>query len=336
MNSNHAWVVGITCCLPVGCAFEAKDEWIAEYPLPAAGEPIAAEFWDHAKNSKDPQGTDVSLWLLPMWADVDHREIENDPPRLSRTEYTMFNPGLALVPLLPFYIDAQVEERQQDGSWQGSGLTWTPFWAWSHSTEKAPAELRASGIPLLWGDVEVRSKTQPFEIRVRHYLWTLASMVCSIEVGQDGADLDGYVFFPLYLAGLGGYLWGSIELEGEAGSLSGHGPFGGDLGYYRRVGLVKNRITTQSAEAEAEPIPFQLDLGTVVDESEDLDRMTRVDENGLVPSVERWLGGILWASWVDSDATGKEVDGRHGPLWTMFGYGTKNGESTVILFWYPF
>lgn len=320
--------------LIAGCSFDAAQERGIAVEPPPGNEPPPAEQFEKLAAEDTKSASDVRIWLVPLWADVESAQLTKSGDRIRYLDFSAFNLGLATLPLLPLWVTVDQASVDKSGARAGTGFGWTPFWAWSEPTVGNDVRLEASGVPLLWGSVKIASHSDTLDVRIRHYLWSLGPVFLGIKKGVGDSVVEGYAFHPLLAGGLGGWLWSSGEFDSDFGELDAHGPLNGYLGYYRLVGFSPDEAIDLDSTIG---LPGdEKGLGTILESAEKSELMKRTNAEGLIESVELWLGGILWSAWSDTDTQGQEVNGRHGPLWTMFGYGKEQGESTVILFWYPF
>lgn len=318
----------------VGCSSTKGDELLTSFEPPADGQSVPADFWTKAAAVENTTAGGGSVWLVPFWLGVDSTELNDAKDGVRKIDVALFNPGLTVLPLLPFYVDVDYGGWSKNGKSESAGFTWTPFWAWGHTSEGSSVQLSATGVPILWGGVKIHSQEDDIDLRIRHYLWSLGPLFVGLDKGLGNSRVKGYQFYPVYLAGLGGLIWSSMDLNSDFGTVTAHGLLGGNLGYYKSTGFAPNKALENQNMLEM--VKEGEDIGKILEKGKKSELMKKTDENGLVPGTELWLGGILWSAFTDHDAAGAEVNGRHGPLWTMFGYGKEKGESTVILFWYPF
>jgi hypothetical protein len=320
-----------TIAAALGCSTSGGSEVLREFEAPQPGERVPDSFWAEAETATDKPGVRSVFWPVPFVVDADVHELEGERDRVRSIGIGVFNLGLVLLPTLPFYVGVEYGRFWKDGREEHSKFRWTPFWAWSENSPGSVVKLEASGVPLLWGDIEIDSPEDELELDIRHYLWSLGPVHLHLNKAVGDKHVVGTTVMPFYLAGLGYLVWTSNILDSEFGSVDAHGLLGGYLGYYRSEGLSPQSVLGERRATELlEPI----DATDVLDEIEPDQVLSRFDANGNVPSTELWLGGILWSSFADTAPDGQEYDGRHGPLWTMFGYGTDEGEDAIILFWF--
>lgn len=317
-----------------GCSFDNAEKLGISVEPPPGNEAPAADQFEKLAKEESKTASDVGVWLVPLWLDVESAQLPKSGDRIRYIDVSAFNLGLLSLPILPLWVTVDQTSVEKSGARSGTGFGWTPFWAWSEPTAGNDVELHGSGIPLLWGSVKIASHTDTVDIRIRHYLWSLGPAFLGLKKGVGDSVVDGYAFYPLLAGGLGGWLWTSSDFQSEFGSATSHGPLNGYLGYYRLEGFSPEEGIDLEASLE-----MDLDaegFGELLESDEKSELMKRTNAEGLVEGVELWLGGIVWSAFTDTDTQGAEVNGRHGPLWTMFGYGKEKGESTIILFWYPF
>lgn len=317
-----------------GCSFSDNDPHPIDPVAPGPGEELPPDAFSKLENSEHESVAEGSIWLLPLWIDTQTAELTASSDRIRYLDFQAGNLGLLTIPVLPFYVDVDQASFDRSGARSSSGFTWTPFYAWSKETQGSDVVLRASGIPLLWGSVGIASHSDTLDVRIRHFLWSLGPTYLGLKKGIGDSVIDGYAFFPLLAGGFGGWLWASTDLESDFGTVTAHGFLNGNFGYYASEGFSpSDALEIEDAIGLADD---GKELGDLLESTEKTAAMKRTNAEGLVERTELWLGGLLWAAWTDSDPNGAEVHGRHGPLWSMFGYGTKQNESTIILFWYPF
>ena len=288
--------------------------------------PLADSFWAETEAVTDETARRTSVWLLPFYLDHNQVELEEGRDRVRYISISGLNPGLTLLPTLPFWVDVDYGRWTQNGDVERRGFTWTPLWMWDSAQGESEVKLDAVGFPLLWGNVEVDAAEDGIYLNLHHFILSLGPLWTDLKMGRDGRDNEGWIFHPVYAAGLGGLLWSSYSFEGAGGSETAHGPLNGWLGYSHSVGrssdIFEGLIGVQQDEVEG----F---LSKRDDPEED------TASNPLIPSKTLVLGGILWSDFTESDSRGEVLNSRKGPLWGMFGYGKKNGDPTINLLWIP-
>jgi hypothetical protein len=318
----------------VGCSFNNAAELAVPVTPPAADQALPADTFDKLAAAESQTVANGRAWLLPLWVDIQTAQLSNAADKVRYLDFSAFNLGLLTIPILPLWVGVDQISIDKAGARTHTGFGWTPLWAWSKETSGDDVLMSASGIPLLWGSVKISSRSDSLDLRIRHYLWSLGPTFIAVEKSVGDSIIDGYSFFPLLAGGLGGWLWASTDLRSDFGSVTAHGPLSGNLGYYKSEGFAPNEAL--DLENAIEMADDGEEIGNILAKTPKSELMKRTNAEGLVESTELWLGGILWAAWKDSDPNGAEVNGRHGPLWSMFGWGKEKGENTVILFWYPF
>lgn len=291
-------------------------------------EPLSANFWAGAEKTTDATAHRTTTWLVPFVLNSSQVELEGDKDQVRYVNINGLNPGLTLLPMLPFYVTVDYGRWYQSGAVERRGFTWTPLWAWDSSSGDSQVRLEAGGWPLLWGNVLVDGPEDGIFIDIDHFLLTLGPLHMKLNMGRQGQHADGYMFYPAYAAGLGGILWASYSFDSSKGHETAHGPLMGYLGYLDTEGLTSDNLLDLFGFVDQDKVKGLLDKqGDGDDEPK--------ASNPLIPGKTLVLGGILWSSFTEKDTNGVEMFGSHGPLWGMFGYGKKNGHDTIRLFWIP-
>lgn len=307
----------------VGCTVSDGESLLVTFePQDTA---LESSFWSQVDGLTDPTARRTAAWLLPFV--LDHQQVElegDDQERLRYVSLNGFNPGLTLLPTLPFWVTVDYGRWSRQGAVERRSFTWTPFWAWSDEIGESPVTLQASGFPLLYGHVLADAKEDGIYIDLHHFVLSLGPLYTSLRMGPQGKTSAGWLFYPLYAAGLGGLLWSSYSVAGAGGSETAHGPLNGYLGYMESVGRSADLFRGLLNQSEVEDFLAKQDT-----------EETESASNPLTPSSRLILGGILWSDSAETDKSGTEMFGRHGPLWGMFGYGKSNGKDTILLLWIP-
>lgn len=312
--------------LAVGCSSQ-KGEAILQTFEPVDG-PLPDNFWAGAAATNRDDAHRTSLWPLPLVLDLKKVQLDQEKERVRYLSLSGVNPGLTILPTLPFYVTVDYGRWSKSGAIERRGLTWTPLWAWDYAEGESPVTLEAGGFPLIWGYAVVDAPEDGISLDIDHFLLTLGPLHADLSMGREDKKADGWVFFPAYAASLGGLLWTSYSFESSDGYEVAHGPLAGYLGYKRSEGL--------TTEALADLFSF-LDTGRITDAflQEEEVETGPAPADPLRPSSMLLLGGTLWYSQAEKNSAGEELFGRHGPLWGMFGYGKKNGRDTLLLLWIP-
>lgn len=334
MRWIHALASMVLFASVSGCSFSDNDPHPIDPVAPGPGEELPADAFTKLEGSEQTSVAEGSVWLVPFWVDTQVAELTASSDRIRYLDIKAGNLGLLTIPILPFYVEVDQASFDRSGVRSSSGFAWTPFYAWSKDTQGSDIVLRASGIPLLWGSVDIVSHSDTLDVRIRHFLWSLGPTYFGLKKGIGDSVIEGYEFLPLLAGGFGSWLWSSTDLRSDFGTVTAHGFLNGSVGYYASEGFSpSDALEIEDAISMADD---GKDIGGLFDSAAKTEAMKRTNAEGLVERTKLLLGGILWAAWTDSDPNGAEVNGRHGPLWSMFGYGTKQNEPTIILFWYPF
>ena len=335
----------IMASVATGCFFGGGPDSLRDFEPPPEGASPAAAFWEQMaglsaeesdpgawleftpgsvwstgtgkQDSKSdhqaasPRGGEFSLFLLPTWFSAQFTRVDANRTTVDHMSGRLLNPGFLTLPTLPLWIEFEQHRFTADGGSMENSALWTPIYAGS-TTRDWPADrsrVSATGVPLFYGNLKVDLVPAAIEVDIHNFLWSLGPLYASLTHREDHGLEDGYAFFPLLFAGLGKYLWMSVENHEHGEDLLAHGPLSGLLGYHFRV----ERRIPDSAEDQRQAVA-----------------------DG-VPSSERRLiiGGIPWAEYEDKDAQGEVIDARYGPLWGLFGTGRSDGQPCLRVFWYP-
>lgn len=305
------------------CGCVRSDGPLALHSFDPDDGPPDPAFWQRAAEVKaGEKARHASVWLLPFWSSDREVQLGADGNDVRSRGWSVFNLGLGLTPLLPLYFSIRDHRWDREGDGAHCSLTWTPLWATGSSEGDCGAMLDASGVPLFYGRLHIVAPDVGLTTDVWHYLWSIGPLMADSKLDRPGLTATSRVFVPLELIGFGTLLWTSRTTESAAGRMLQHGPIGGWLGYVESDGERVGNLIDDEVERVLHP------------DAEAPPPMPPVP-GPYRPHLRLMLGGILWSGFYDTDESGAEVTGRHGPLWTMFGYGTKDGRSRVLVFWIP-
>lgn len=302
-------------CASLGCARTEGNPALLAIDPQSAPPP---EFWGSMKAGDGRTARSSSNWMLPLWAKDRQVALAEDGKAVTTRAWSAFNLGLGFTPLLPFYFAADEARFAQSGGVAHSSIAWTPLYATGSS--EGTATIAASGVPLFYGRLQVAR--DDLNVDLHQVLWSIGPLWAHSSLNRSDARVVASQFTPLELLGFGRWLWLSETIEGSDGREVAHGPLCGGLGYLK-------------SEGRRQPNPIDDELGAMLREARATTTAAEPPENGPISNSELWLGGILWCSLTDTSGSGQEVAGRHGPLWTMFGYGRKDGRNRILLFWIP-
>lgn len=303
-------------CL-TGCVSHYTNHHLEGKTLPYHGEPIDEDTWAAiARAQPQPQPLELRSFLFPLPSIVRYRAFSHlrdtgTHTAASLTWYDGFLGAMGIsLPLIVNFNDYQYEPDVAEPVGHNSAL-YTPFWVTSSSEGEANMGLTldAMGVPLLFTRVRLREEAPgggaSATATLTGFLWTLGPTVLKLETDDDSRR--GYLAAPLLLGGLpGAFLWSDYHLHEDESHRIGHGPAFGFLGYTQW-----RTIRTWQADEE------------VPDPSAE-ERFRR-----LV------LGGTLWQDTARSDAAGDPISTSHGPLWGMFGWGSRGEDFALRAFWIP-
>lgn len=318
-------LVGLAACLAVlsGCASVSQPEFLDEYDVPLGGEAMPAGLWaavdeNSAQGRPDTRSQRNSLWVLPfqfsyaqtsLYSKFSDGLMVDGSSRANTAETFRIDWNDLLAPYLGVALPLRVIVRDYgyaegaDNPVRRRGVGYTPFWAWTWDdggTRHAPLEYRAAGVPLLYWQLKGGygapgdDKTR---VRLDLYqaLWTLGPAVIKLDMRLDGDEVRGYLANPLLLGGaLGHVLWTDYTFRAPGRFASGHGPALGMLGYTNH--------TFSRAGGGSEKLRFA-------------------------------VAGVLWSEYMEKVPDGRVIDAKRGPLWSMFGWGRKDGRFAVRALW---
>ncbi|MBI1291791.1 hypothetical protein GC173_11190 [bacterium] len=339
----------------VGCSVNDRTSLYEAVELPRHGEALPPEFWpaydasprtsnkEKKSSHASDQGADDDTDLVKMWgvpipfnlfvkvADVkkSKRTGQDELSILSLRWHDLSVPGL--LPSLPFIFNYRMSTygREKAEPIRALSIWWNPFSTGIRSKGYQEGKIaRIGGFPLLFthlhipADIRGEKPEHNNNTRISGFLslHTLGPANLRLETVKPHYRDSTYSLVrlttPLLLGGvLGPTLWSSFDLRDKnpvspgkrkSFEISGHGPLFGMAGYmgWRKV--------TETMGDGAKPARF-----------------TRVNARIL-------LFGLLWNDYNKRDEkTGKLLKSRHGPLWTMFGWGSEKGWFRVRLFGIP-
>lgn len=309
--------------LLASCVSRFQSEPLRNVEISYKGGPLPKQVWEESekklaaekeKKASEPAGKlykgSSTSWILP--GVFQYRQLLAQPDEANTHRGQWIDVLSPLFLSLPLCINYQ-EHYYAPNSPEPLGsrtVYWTPIWANSikEGTVDRGREFEASGVPLLWSTFRVRDNNRPWQVSGFTSLWSFGPM----SLRGKGPQLDGYFTAPVLLGGLiGSALWSDsrIHMRGKGenagtGRLEWHGPLMGFLGYQSYRG----------------PEDFDPEEGTT---------------SSVMRSRRLVLGGLAWYDASRSDEKGNVVDATHGPIWSMFGWGTKNGKNITKVFWIP-
>ncbi len=295
-----------------GCVFKGGSDAVSSMDLPRRGQPLSAESWKLVESEPARGGSSQLVWALPIMMSGHSWVFDRDASRGNYQSFSWFDLG-PLIVSLPLYIASEDRDFEREpAATTRDRLVWHPLLASASSTgrEGEPPRLRASGVPLLWSRVAIRNDRFNSEMRIATHLWSLGPALIRLKVapppreeGLEPQEGRMYLFAPLALGGGPGLLlWSSYRMQSPGGSVTGHGPLVGLLGY----GGSKTRQQ----------------VGT--DES---------SRWWLERRRHRLAGGMLWYSAREGREGGRIRDARNGPILGIIGWGRKNYAPAIQLLW---
>jgi hypothetical protein len=323
-RASVACLAGSLLVLSPGCVV-GLDLGRGSLRAPGSERLLANAQWDDLTSYVGTEGGEITSWWLPGILAIDWMQVapdeasaegEADPGEIAGSgddrialawAFRSYGPYSGL----PFYSEFDARFGYRDGGEGGIDYYWHPFWTAAKSYGSLGVELTvdSSGIPLFWSELDVdyaEPDADPEDLcRLSFYrfdaLWTIGPTFLSLDTEERGdavttAEID--YFAPLYLVGLGCYLWTSVsaDLVGTTPvSICGHGPLATLLGYLS--------IDTRAPDQDSED------------------------------SISLLAGGILWMS-SSKRIAGEAVDSAHGPLWGMLGWGRADGIPTLRVAWF--
>jgi hypothetical protein len=333
-------------CLLVlsGCQSSSRTSFFRENAPPRDGVVLPVDFWEKVEEAKTRTerpdrrlgSTDTRIWLLPFNINTRSVSIGDDGSGMDVVHVTWNDIG---VPVLLFTLPWRVKFRQyhyEEGSLHPTGfrsLTWSPFVFEDRAIGSVDKRLRikGSGLPLLYSNLKVdlkdRAENDIVKLRGSTSLMTLGPSYMTIEqrVPHDketSGTQSVYMAAPLFLGGWPGLmLWSDYRIAAKptGDRFTGHGPLFGLLGYFAAKRGGGYFIMSPENPRTEEDSEFQYEV------------FKRDSE-----SVRLLLMGLLWHDYSRRDfETGQVNSSRHGPLWSAFGWGRKNGRFKVRFLWIP-
>lgn len=297
-----------------GCTHSFTSRELGDKTLPYKGGSISEETWE-AMGRVNPAAPHVNTrsTVFPLPSVLIFRNFSNLRPdgRYAATSFTWWDGFLGSIgislPVAVNYNDYHYMPGESEPVAHRSAF-YTPLLAGSSSEGdfELGMDVQASGVPLLWSRVKME-ETFPdgsqASASLTGLLWTLGPMLVKLEANEG--ETSGYIATPLLLGGVpGGILWTDYRIHDRETHRIGHGPLFGFLGYTQW----KSFSTPVEEEADPDEVRFRRLL----------------------------LGGTLWEQTRRTEfQDGDTISTSHGPLWGMFGWGSREGDFTLRLFWYP-
>ncbi|MCC5877200.1 MAG: hypothetical protein JJU11_13345 [Candidatus Sumerlaeia bacterium] len=299
-----------------GCTHSFTSRELGDKTLPYKGGTISEETWE-AMGRVNPSAPHVNTrsTVFPLPSILIFRNFSNLRPdgRYAATSFTWWDGFLGSIgislPLAVNYNDYHYLPGESEPVAHRSAF-YTPFLSGSSSEGDFDlgVDIKASGIPLLWSRVRMAETFPDGSQAIAQktgFLWSLGPMLIKLEANEG--NTSGYIATPLLLGGVpGGILWSDYRIRDRDRDTHrfGHGPLFGFLGYSQW----KAHSTPPQEDANPEETRFRRLL----------------------------LGGALWEQTRRSDFESGEVTSTsHGPIWGMFGWGSREGDFTLRLLWIP-
>lgn len=330
-----------------GCSMRQRTDVLMDKKVPGKGGPLTAELWQAADRSAEPvvQARQRFIWPLPF--NQYSRQLEmhtarsQTMPGKAAGSATAWNDLLVAppyffisLPLRGFYGEYGYTRGTEAPDARG-GMSFNPFWMWSWQDGTLPTgrSFEAWGVPLFYSRFAVAQKNASTDsaLSQRNVLWTLGPRAAFLDLQgdfrnvaggyKDGVlnldptldgilttdqydEISGHLFNPLHLGGtLGNFLWTSYHLKMTTDTwedtVNAHGPLLGMMIFHeKRLTDIHRAGTSKTRE---------------------FDRLI--------------FGGWLWKTWLKPTEAGEPDRELHGPLFGGFGWGRKDGEKTLRLFW---
>jgi hypothetical protein len=278
-----------------GCAFDKSSTQFSAHQPPRIGEPLPAHYWDEVGPAAGKSGYSGSAWLLPFWVSGEFSTIAADAESTTSTNFAVVNPGFVALPWLPLWVSAQTQLDRKDGVRATSRMTWTPL---STSTEDAG-----------WPADEPALRASGFPL--------LYSRICyGIAAGADQFDAHA-ILWSL------GPAWGRVDLKDNDRFMNGWFFIPLSVAGLGAMVWSSGEIDTQDEELTVHG-PLQGYLGY----RSSIDHIAG-------DSTRLLVAGALWFDSADAVDSDEALDTRHGPLWSMFGWGRSDGEPAIYVLWIP-
>lgn len=283
--------------------------------IPGGGGPIEPGLWQGAEQygpGSLPTRYWIVRWFFPTSIYNKTASFESDSRlRVSRTLYQDLLFPIFLVPM-QFKTSHYIYDKSQSEPVAGDWVSWNVFWADEGQVGGGipGREVSAAGVPLFFGIAKTRDREQTN--MMWNSLWSLGPAFYSVNVTPSQQEVLGSqarpreasisIFCPVALGGIPGLvLWTDLTIERSTAEgtnrMEAHGPLGGSLG--------------------------MLQARTKTNKSDELLRLV--------------MFGALWydkKEYVDTEEEQRDF-AAHGPLWSMFGWGRKDGKNAVRLFFVP-
>jgi hypothetical protein len=316
-----------------GCATKnVSPDYPENERISYSGNYVSPYAWENAETwdpDNPPSYQWTFSWLLPLNIYEKFGNFESSE-KLQTAETTYNGLGFPLF-LLPLRVTKEQNLYGQRDVYpiHATETEWNLLFANTRTSEDWPRErpvLDATGIPLFfskgtWRDLGTRSGRRT-DIMGWQTLWSLGPAWVTYKSREadrrDPRDEQrATIGMPLALGGLpGAVLWFDADYlddkQYETARFNAHGPLFGMLGWFRSERTARwNAVPNVQAEDDPRRKGY------------------REEYQGLI-------GGLLWFDQMSVyDAVPDSKSSAHGPVWGMFGWGERDGESVVRLFWIP-
>ncbi len=302
-----------------------RPQVLEDVPIPNGGK-MSERVWDAADDQPESRPVSYSnstMWLLPLNFSTRQFTVQSDRETAHYRNVTWNDLGPMIFTLpLRIRVADYIYKRGTERPVASRGVVMTPFWVqkFDKGDFGDDKEFYGFGVPLLFATLGLKDG-ETLNTKFFSSLWSLGPFMFKMENTVGRTYQKQYLAAPLLFGSWGGLLWIDIdflrEIDGDTNQrIVAHGPLLGLLGFWYQK---SDKIYVTSAEDVAND---------------------RAEEEGEVKIVGEEaqrliLGGLLWQDSMDWDANDELTDARHGPLWTMFGWGKKDGRNTLRLFWIP-
>lgn len=316
-----------------GCAQKRfTNDFPEDLKLPHDGTELPVETWAEAdgyRTDAPPTRTWGMAWLLPL--SIYNKAAEFEGSHKLTTHKSSYNDlGLPLF-FLPvrYHSKDNLHGREHYDAIHKARVEWNLLYAKSRTSEDWPENrptLYAQGVPFFfskgtWRDLG-KSSGRRTDVTGWNTLWSIGPAYLKYRSREadrrDPRDEQRItVGMPLAAGGFPGTLvWLDADVthhqEHTRERFTTHGPLFGMLGFFR-----------SAREARWNSVPQMADQ----------DDPRRLGYHEYYKGV---IGGLLWFDQGSQyDALPETENTGHGPLWGMFGWGTKNGLPAVRVFWIP-
>jgi hypothetical protein len=282
--------------------------------IPYDGSPIPADLWTAAMVPEKPSQLRTTIWPLPTTFGFRRFWVN---PKDGTANSLRVSLGSLWMLILPYR--AEITLAQYDGpDAKPTGfrsLKWNPFFTRARNEGEfqfAGMRFKSNGVPVFYSNskTDFENGAWAMQARLKQGLWLLGPTQLGLAEGlsaryggKEGRfQNQAKVFAPLYLGGPGSWLWlttdvrlGNTNLEGAPNGLR----FRGNGPVFGLGGYLFGSNISGNRSSNFRHVVL----------------------------------GLLWHD-VNTRVDGKLETSRHGPLWSGFGWGHRDGRFRLRFLWF--